>query len=642
MDEGRLVLKNWILENYNAKEMMANSVKTDDKFEISELLHIYQKPEDIILILETLNKTHTTKWMEKYAQQVIKLIKSENSPEQQNRIYYEKWDNLSSTQQKKNSELTSLRESIDAKLLENLPKAKNSSNDLEKILSDLEPLTKPNVKIQNPVEIQNIQTRGMFLAHRISKSANNLGIFDVILEALEKTKENFLLFEVNELTQKLLKQIQSKKSAKFPSQINLSWLNKSNYRTVIDSYLQKSFRESINVNYRQNDPSAVWKEEVTGKVKRKRGKSLQTESGARRDEFKVWFETFYQYAFATKFPANVEENLKKLFAWTDFGSFDLQDEGKSCFSTIIQNRTTPPQIYDCERRFIEVYLNADYTEIRPTDWDLLNKLNDVGLSRLVKKIRWERDNARFMIQFSDSDVNVSEQEKLAEYIKLLKNNTFDDEAKVAEKRVILTEDESSRALAELWEKNDVESYFYTRRQYAAKGMPLPSLPEMDIEVFNDNEDWFKEHGLGYCSMEDSHRHAMTRVERKLLDLLYSNGFGKWFQTFFDIAPHLTQDGYENDYDESEIILEALAEHFTPEPSAKNRRKFRSIDDSYAKFIAFLQIKKICQSPAKSSNLDATTPEKIQEVEEMYTRDEVFFNPKSLEEVTSRIDKFRKN
>lgn len=636
MDEGRLRLKKWIVENHNSKQMMDNHSKTKAYFTITELLDEFQVPSEVIHILETFEQTSSSKWMSIYRENVIKLLRAEKSHENKNRIYYDKWGNLSKTQ-KGDSELKALRKEIDVGLLKNLPKAKNPSTNLDNILSSLRnhaPIAK------DPMEIENLQIRGMFIARRISLEANDLGIFDVLLEAFEKNEnESTVLFEASEITRKLLEIIQEKKlKHKFPNQVNLSWLNASNYTSVFDSYLQKSFKESISVNYRNKDPSTVWKEQIVRIIGKKRTKKAAVNEAAEgKKEFKVWFETYYQYSFATNFSAIVEENLKQLFAWTDFDGFDLQDEGKSCFSTLIQNRKANPPLYDCERQFIEHYLNGDSTEVRPTEWKSLENLKDIGISRLVKKIRWERDNARFMITFNEVHVDVSDQEKLSEYIKLLRDNAFDDEAKIAGKRVILNEDEVSMTLDDLWEKKSIEEYFNIRGEYALKGRNLPPLPQINYEVWDENEDWFKEHGLGNCYLEKSHRVAKSSVEKIVFDLLYSNGFEKWFQTLFYDAPQMTETGKEDDYENSQLILGELSEYFTPDPSSKNKIEFRSIEDSCGKLIAFIQVMGICKIPPKLIPHQSTSRGKIQEIKQMYGKDEAFFKPKSLEEIKTRIE-----
>ena len=636
MDEGRLRLKKWILDNHNSKEMMENYSKTKSYFTISELLEEFQVPSEVMHILETFEQTRTINWTDLYRENVVKLLKEEKSHEKKNRIYYEKWGNLSKKQQE-DSELKVLRKEIDVGLLENLSKAKNSSNDLHKILSSL----RNHVTItKDPMEIENLQIRGMFIARRISLEANDLGIFDVLLEAFEKNeKESAVLFEASEITRKLLEIIKEKKlKYKFPDQVNLSWLNASNYTSVFDSYLQKSFKESISVNYRNKNPSTVWKEQIVSRMGKKRTKKAAVNEAAEgKKEFKVWFETYYQYSFATNFSAIVEDNLKQLFAWTDFDGFNLQDEGKSCFSTLIQNRKANPPLYDCERQFIEHYLNGDSTEVRPTEWKSLENLKDIGISRLVKKIRWERDNARFMITFNEVHVDLSDQEKLSEYIKLLRDNAFDDEAKIAGKRVILNEDEVSTTLDDLWEKKSIEEYFNIRGEYALKGRNLPPLPQINYEVWDENEDWFKEHGLGNCYLEKSHRAPKSSVEKIVFDLLYSNGFEKWFQTLFYDAPQMTETGKEDDYENSQLILGELSEYFTPDPSSKYKIEFRSIEDSCGKLIAFIQVKGICEIPPKLIPHQSTTREKIKQIKQMYGKDEAFFKPKSLEEIKTRIE-----
>ena len=67
-----------------------------------------------------------------------------------------------------------------------------------------------------------------------------------------------------------------------------------------------------------------------------------------------------------------------------------------------------------------------------------------------------------MIKYKEVDVEISDQEKLSEYIKLLRDNAFDDESKIAGKRVILNEDEVSKTLDDLWEKKSIEEYFNIR------------------------------------------------------------------------------------------------------------------------------------------------------------------------------------
>jgi hypothetical protein len=636
MDEGRLRLKKWIVENHNSKQMMENHSKTKAYFTITELLDEFQVPSEVIHILETFEQTSTSAWMSIYRENVIKLLRAEKSHENKNRIYYEKWGNLSKTQ-KGDSELKALRKEIDVGLLKNLPKAKNPSTNFDNILSSL----RNHATIaKDPMEIENLQTRGMFIARRISLEANDLGIFDVLLEAFEKNeKESTVLFEASEITRKLLEIIQEKKlKHKFPDQVNLSWLNDSNYMSVFDSYLQKSFKESISVNYRNKNPSTVWKEQIVSRMGKKRTKKAAVNEAAEgKKEFKVWFETYYQYSFATNFSAIVEENLKQLFEWTDFDGFDLQEEGKSCFATLIQNRKANPPLYDCERRFIERYLNGDSTQVTLNEWNSLEKLKDIGISRLVKKIRWERDSARFMLDLNKVNFEVSDQEKLSEYIKLLRDNAFDEEANNVGKRVVLNEDEVSKTLDELWEKKNIEEYFNIRGEYASKGRNLPPLPDIGFEVFDDNDDWFKEHGLGNCYFEKSPRDPKTKVEKILFDLLYSNGFEKWFQTLFNDAPRLTETGKEDDYENSLLILGELSEYFTPDPSPKKKIEFRSIEDSCGKLIAFIQVMGICKIPPNFIPHQSTSRGKIQEIKQMYGKGKAFFKPKSLEEIKTRIE-----
>jgi hypothetical protein len=633
MDEGRITLKDWILGNYTANEVVQNE-KSKPQYDVAELIANYPSSKDIMLILEVQKQTKTLRWNELYAENVIKYIKSLDTTKDQNGEYYEKLQHLSNAS-KEGKVVKNLRRSIDRGLLEELPKHKNPSTNLKRVFDDLEKEERKSPKDKDPMEIENLQTKGLFLARRISASDNDLGIFDVILEASGTKEKSAMIFETSK-AERMLKIMQAGPAThKFPTQANLAWLNKSNYATVIDSYLQKLFESSIDEKYHNKDPSVVWKEQISTKANKKIGKGATNESMKMKKEFKEWFETFYKYTFQTRFSANLESNLIRLFSWTDFSGFDQQDEGKSCFITLMDNRSTPPKIYDCERQFIDTYIKAESTEIKQSNWKKILKWNDETLSRTVMKARWERENSRFMLQFNDKDAKKINQQTLSKYLKVLGENGFVDEMIKAEEQITITEKQVFETLKAKWEEGDLPDYFKNRQEYTDKGMTeLPHVPEMNLDTYFDNEDWFKEHGLCFCSEEIltlAPRVPSSNIDLELFGFLYSKNFNTWVDKGLidSTAPEI--------YDEKEQldeILDDLYRSFTPAPSAKHRKLFASDDCAKAQFIAFLIVFDIMEIPDQSSW------DICNKYIQMYKQKRDFFNEKSLKEVQERINKFK--
>jgi len=589
MDAGREIIRNWILKNFTAK-ILVNTDDIENTFKLNEIYDHYHDNNDRIYILENwkLNKnndplaTKTTKWGPIYLQMVIDYISNIKSAPSQAQEFYAKTTKVIKPSHK---DWKALQELIDSNLFYQLnDKPKKVSMDLKQLFHELGKLKNP---FKNPLEIKDDQIRGLFLAKRLHGTVNevgDMGVWKTIFKAIEEQLElQPTLFQHFQIVEELYKLPRSLTTSNFPKSKNLTWLNPKNFKLTIDLYAKKLFEDSIKEPFNDKHPDEIWKDYIFIPQKKSQNKKgIYPGAKAKRTEFTRWFEAFYKYILTSNAKKSIEPILKKLFEWTNSQYFDARE---FVFNTITYplNRTTPfSLLFECEQTFIKEYIINPAKPLTNSDFDMVIDLKDADLTNLTNKIRWEKDEFKFINQLENpTSAKSIDQKKLSRYIAILRKNGFVEEAEKAEEKQIVSAIQAEKLLTKEWKNGTPQSYFELRKNFFGKGIDLPQLPEMDEGTLDRSTKWFLQYGLGFCGEQGDSPFvgpgkklsSKEAIHYELERYLFADSLKDWLDQIGLFNPYygVFDTGAEN-YDIQSYFLEP----FFPKLAFTSRTNYREI------------------------------------------------------------------
>ena len=569
VDECKGIIRKWVLENCALSQILEFD-SNDFVFTVTELTELFDEHRDIIKILEDRKQTKTAKWRAIYNENVTDYISSIANVNRQNEEFYSKIDKINI----KNEYIKKLRRTIDEKMLEAIPTVKNPSRDLAKVIDKL---TEYSGLELNPKEIDGDQWRSLYLLQRIvrEESVAKFGIWNEIITSVgaQSTNSPFHWFAQTKQIEKSFVNILQNRNALFPKHKSLSWLNSGNYLNLIDGYMQKMFikyETELDNEYDEN----FWINLHPKKIKQTDGTDSKQRLKAKeviefRKQFMEWFGLFFNYYQHTSFKANKDLLSEKLFRWTTLPRFEehIDEEGKDIYTLLINFLPQKKLSSDIER-FIIRYLEKDGI-VESDDWKLLEQ-STTNVSKVAKKVKWERENSYFVDALDNQDFEI-DQSLLKKYIKLLDAGGFSDQLAIAKTRVLLTDNQLKKELKSLWHGNEFEKFFelYLQNQNRLEGNHL--LEQLiNNDSYYDDEEWWNEHAIstfvGKILPVDMPRD--TTMASLSISLLEANSIIDWLNEIEGLA--LQED------DECRNVIEAIIEEWLPDHKTKHRTRFKDI------------------------------------------------------------------
>jgi hypothetical protein len=570
VDECKGIIRKWVLENCALSQILKFD-SNNSVFTVTELSERFNEPRDVINILEDRKQTKTAKWRAIYNENVTDYISSITNVNHQNEEFYHKIEYIDI----KDENIKKLRRTIDEKMLEAIPTLKNPSRDLAKVIQELEGYS---AKIEtNPNDIAVDQWRSLYLLQRIVRegTVDKFGIWNEIITSIgaQPTNSPFHWFAQTKQIEKLFVKILENRKAAFPKYKSLSWFNSENYLTLIDGYMQKMFREyetELDNEYDANfwinlHPKSIKQTDGTDSKQRLQPKEVIEF----RKQFIEWFGLFFNYYQHTSFKANKDLLSEKLFRWTTLPRFEehIDEEGKDIYTLLI-NFLPQKKLSEEIERFIIRYLEKDGI-VESDDWKKLNK-STTNISKVAKKVKWERENSLFVDALDNEDFEI-DQSLLKEYIKLLDNGGFVDQLTIAKRRVTLTDNQLKKELTTIWESDGFEEFFelYLQNQNRLEGNHLLFQLINNDSYYND-EEWWNKHAIstnvGLIVPEDMP--LQTTLASVAISLLEADSIIPWLNRIEGL-------GLQED-DDCKNVIEAIIEDWLPTPKTKLKNTIGSI------------------------------------------------------------------
>lgn len=608
VDECKGIIRKWVLENCALSQILEFD-SNDFVYTVTELTEVFDEPRDVIKILEDRKQTKTSNWKAIYNENVTDYILSITNVNRQNEEFYHKIEYIDI----KDENIKKLRRTIDEKMLEAIPTLKNPIRDLEKIIDKLGEYSGSGLE-KNPKDVERDQWRSLFLLQRIigdgSGSDGKFGVWNKIITRIgvKSTNAHFQWFAQTEQIEKSFVEILEESKAPFPKHKSLSWFNSENYLNLIDGYMQKMFikyESELDNEYDEN----FWINLHPKKIKQTDGtdskqRLTHPEVKIFRDQFKEWFELFFDYYKLTSFKANKKILSEKLFRWTTLPKFDFDKEGKDIYTSLI-NFLPQKKLSKEIERFIVAYLNHEDTDIQDEDWKKLDK-STTNISKVAKKVKWERENSIFVASLENEDSEI-DQSLLKKYIKLLDAGGFVDQLTIAKRRVLLTDNQLKKELTSLWHGNEFEKFFelYLQNQNRFEENNL-LYGLINSESYYGDEGWWNKHAIstdtGLIYTEESPP-PMDHITTLLIYLLEANSVIDWLSKIEDFS---FQD------EECSNIIEAIIEDWLPTPITKLRKRFGEIPHTE-------RLKSFCDVWV-SERTPKTETEKLMSVKENFKTD----------------------